>query len=834
MTQNKQIMSIRDLKQWLCWRWDERDGKPTKVPYSPLSGEKARTNDPDTWASFREAAHRRGNYDGIGFVFTEEDDFVGVDLDGCRDRESGAVERWALEIVDELDSYTEISPSGTGLHILLMGNWPEGRNRKGQIEVYDRGRFFTMTGRHLEGTPRTIESRQEQLLALGARVFGEAATSPNGHKMPRPESSNGLTDQEILQKAASSRSGEKFRRLLAGDTSDYSSASEADQAYCSLLAFWTGPDPARIDDLFRQSGLYREKWERPDYRERTIKKALEGKAEFYEPKAQAKLKRSGLRDNAYNALFGEVPHAPPFPVEALPPACRRFAEEAARAIGCPVDLVAVPMLALLAAGVGNSRVVELKRGWTESATLFLAVVQPPGGKKTPAAKAALSPVWKRQVDLKREYREEREAYEEEHRRWEAERKEATRSGKEAPPPPREPVMVRTVVEDVTVEALAVVLDANPRGVLVYRDELTAWINSMDMYKGGRGSDRQVWLSLWSNSPMSVDRKGKPEPMIIERPWVSVVGSIQPKVLSEISNDREDGLLDRFLFAYPEPFHAPLSDDEISAAAEYGVKNLYDGLSELTMPESNGEPFPGRVGLAPESWKLFKEFSDSLTTEACELGFPRELAGAWSKLEACLARLALILCLSRVVENGAPERVEPEDMLNAWKIVGYFKPHTKRVYARVRGESPQDLFAAELEAFLSERGGEWEGEPAELREAFEKRESEAVPAQPAELSKMVFEVAGHSPSLKAQRGWGKKEGRSRRILRLTLERPVDRVVPVNPGAGKGNGVYGDTRNNPEVRTVSGNENEPLDAQLEDFVRMGSEVGSNAEEDPGVDF
>src|SRR5215207_9094389 len=126
--------NIRDLRQWLCWRTEERDGKPTKVPYSPLTGEKANSTDPETWASYEEAvsAYREHGYDGIGFVFTPEDDLCGVDLDGCLDPETGEIESWAQEIIEELNSYTEISPSGRGIHVLLRGSLPAGRNRKGR------------------------------------------------------------------------------------------------------------------------------------------------------------------------------------------------------------------------------------------------------------------------------------------------------------------------------------------------------------------------------------------------------------------------------------------------------------------------------------------------------------------------------------------------------------------------------------------------------------------------------------------------------------------------------------------------------------------------------
>src|ERR687894_2000687 len=198
--------SMSDLRQWLCWHSVERNGKPTKIPYSPLTGQRASSTTQETWAGYEEAvrACKEHGYGGIGFVFTPEDDLCGVDLDGCLDPESGEIEPWAQEVIEELDSYTEISPSGTGVHILVRGELPEGRNRKGRFEAYDRGRYFTVTGRHLSGTPPSIEGRQQQLERVVRRAFGEE--SANGHSRPvtAPErENNGRSDEEVIEKARS-------------------------------------------------------------------------------------------------------------------------------------------------------------------------------------------------------------------------------------------------------------------------------------------------------------------------------------------------------------------------------------------------------------------------------------------------------------------------------------------------------------------------------------------------------------------------------------------------------------------------------------------------------
>jgi hypothetical protein len=151
----------------------------------------------------------------------------------------------------------------------------------GDFEVYDQARYFTITGRPIQGTPSTIEPRQAELKQVLEFVFGDPAPPA---VRSRPAEPVDVDDRELLEGAFASRSGAEFRRLYDGDTTGYPSHSEADLALCRMLSFWTGRDAARIDRLFRSSGLMRDKWERADYRERTIQTAIEGTSEVYRPR----------------------------------------------------------------------------------------------------------------------------------------------------------------------------------------------------------------------------------------------------------------------------------------------------------------------------------------------------------------------------------------------------------------------------------------------------------------------------------------------------------------------------------------------------------------------
>jgi putative DNA primase/helicase len=264
---------LRSRRQWVVWRAEQRDGKPTKVPYRARDPRvRASTTDARTWGSFDQAAAavESGRAEGPGFVFDGLDPYTGVDLDECRDPETGEAHPTAAAIIGELDSYSEASPSGAGVHVIVRAQLGGGRCRRGPVELYDQGRYFTMSGERLLGTPAAVMSRQREVDALRARLFPPAERVTR-IRLQRPFAAD---DEELLRSAFAARNGSDVERLYRGDASGYASPSEADLALCSHLAFWTGGDAARVDALFRSSGLMRDKWERPDYRERTLAVAL--------------------------------------------------------------------------------------------------------------------------------------------------------------------------------------------------------------------------------------------------------------------------------------------------------------------------------------------------------------------------------------------------------------------------------------------------------------------------------------------------------------------------------------------------------------------------------
>jgi hypothetical protein len=302
---------IQRRRRWSLWRYELRQDKRgrwkwTKVPYqavSPppdeLAWPRAKSNDASTWWSYDaalEAYLETPGWDGIGFFLGG--DYAGVDCDKCVGPQ-GVIDPWADEVVRQMRSYTEISPSDTGLKILLLGKLPEGRRQSrgptSRVEMYAETRFFAMTGNWLNGTPRTVEPRHQELAQLHARIFPEKqpVAKSKVEKAVRPESNDrvplGADDQRIVYKARSAHNGDSFRRLY--DDGDWEgegfpSQSEADFSLCARLAFWCHGDPEVIDRLFRQSALYREKWDdrrgSQTYGERTVQGAVAGQSTFYD------------------------------------------------------------------------------------------------------------------------------------------------------------------------------------------------------------------------------------------------------------------------------------------------------------------------------------------------------------------------------------------------------------------------------------------------------------------------------------------------------------------------------------------------------------------------
>ncbi len=245
---------LQALPQWVGWRLAHRDGKPTKVPMRPDGAGPASAIDPATWGTIDQAldAARRYKYSGVGFVFTAEDPYTGIDLDKCRDPQTGELADWAAEIVRQFpDAYVEASPSETGIHIITRGVAPHNGKTPyegGAVELYDRSRYFTITGR---GTATgQLPDHQHAIDALARRIF----PAPEPKRTPAafaPEL--GMDAQEIRSLASRASNGPEIDALFYGDMCGRPGESEARGALILLFIFYTR-DPGLLEQLLRASG----------------------------------------------------------------------------------------------------------------------------------------------------------------------------------------------------------------------------------------------------------------------------------------------------------------------------------------------------------------------------------------------------------------------------------------------------------------------------------------------------------------------------------------------------------------------------------------------------
>ncbi len=284
-----------------------------------------------------------------------------------------------------------------------------------------------------------------------------------------------------------------------------------------------------------------------------------------------------------------LPAADEFPTEVFPASLELFAREAAEAVGCPVDYFGLPMLAIAGGAIGASKALAVKKGYVQRGLLYGAIVGPPGDAKSPALSMVAGPLHDAQHRAWELYKQEKLVHE-------SDCAKAKQDGKEKPAPP---LLRRVHTDDATTESLGPILQRNPRGVSMIKDELAAWVTAANQYKGGRGSDRQFWLSNWAGVPACIDRKGVQEPLIIPYPFVCVLGGIQPDVLEVLADPRgrADGSVDRILFAYPDARRAAewtweeVADDVIAPWRE-----TVQALLDLNME-------PGAHGLRPHTHQV---------------------------------------------------------------------------------------------------------------------------------------------------------------------------------------------------------------------------------------
>jgi hypothetical protein len=398
----------------------------------------------------------------------------------------------------------------------------------------------------------------------------------------------------------------------------------------------------------------------------------------------------------------------PFPVEALPGPAAEFVRQGALALGCDPSYLALFVLPVLASAIGNSRTIRLKRGWTEPALVWSAVVGDSGTLKTPAFQVALGYLFERQRRLKQEHDRKAAEYQNEMLSYRERQKAKGGEGVNPGDAPEEPRLLRIVTTDTTIEKLAEILENNPRGLVLARDELACWLGSFTRYKGkAGGTDAPHWLELFRAGDLIIDRKtAERRTVFVRRGNVSVTGGIQPVVLARaLTQDLLDcGLGSRLLLAMPPRLAKRWTELEIVPDVRRSYESLLEGLFGLQMAKDRrGDLCPRAVRLSPEAKGEWVAFYDDWAQE--QAAAEGELAAAFSKLEGYAARFALIHHVAdrvaRLEEDSDP--VGAASVRAGVTLCRWFAAEARRVYATL-SESEDERATRRLVEWVQARGG----------------------------------------------------------------------------------------------------------------------------------
>ena len=679
---------LRDTGRFCCWRYEDRSGKRTKIPFHPNTGQTARSNDPGSFVSFKDAVRADG-YDGLGIgIFNG---LCAVDLDDCI-TDSGYIRQPAADIIQLMHSYTEISPGGNGIHILFRADgfvYDSTRyyimNHKSGIEVYVAGatnKYVTVTGDIPEGIRFPFGDRSRELTELLERYMRRPEAD---HGVNGTNAANGAiprTDAELITQAIRNYA---FRKLWNGDISGYQSQSEADLALCRQLAFWLGKDPERVDRVFRKSKLMRPKWDerhgRDTYGAITIQKAIEGCTDVYTP-PQPKVFQPIL------PLKQQDCDLPPFPVDCLPAVMKDYVEAVAVHSQTSADMAAVIGIGVLAVCLQGKFLVQGTPGYEEPLSLYTVVIAAPGERKSSVMREMTKYLYDYEKDYNetrepeiRKNRQERESLE---RRIEGLQDKLRKAGddeteaelsylegelEELP----EMRSVRFFADDCSSEALTSLL-ANNGGIF---SVISTEGGIFDIMAGRYSSKTNidVWLKGHCGDAIRVDRLGR-EPEYIPHPALSAILSIQPSVLDEIMSNTTmtgRGLIARFLYASPPSrigsriFCSPAVPENVGKAYKEMVYRL------MAIPKSDED----RILVLSE--RATEIISDYFTEHETFLAGEGQLISDWgAKYIGAVLRIAGLL---HVAEHGDElEDIPSEIMRRAIEIGKYFLAHSTYAYS----------------------------------------------------------------------------------------------------------------------------------------------------------
>jgi hypothetical protein len=754
---------LRAAKKWICWRFEDRNGRETKVPCRPGDGREVSVQDSPAWVAFDFAmrqARVRNDVDGIGWVFADGGGVVGIDLDDCL-QPDGSLSEFARGVLQRFPrTYCEISPSGTGVKMWLKGALPIQPAKTGRkiprlgVEVYCRGRYFTLTGNRLidaasgrnEADPPELVDFSEEL----ERWFRELFPSEQAAGQASAIRAEGVPAEvaEIVAKASAARNGDSFRRLWSGDLSEHADDhSAADQALANMLAFWCGNDARRVDEVFRASGLMRPKWEtRQDYRTATIRKAIAACLEPFDWSRKPKVQQSrpsqlqqpqaGQRDGEQAVVPAPWPELVPLaaadPPEIEPDDFPAPFNDIVRVVAesgeTPAAMAGLTLLGILAVAAQRKFQVRSDGQHCEALSLYCLTAMAPGERKSSILRILRQPLtaWEtaRREELTpliRERAAERKAAEariavlqtkaakvdDSTQRQDLVR-EIVALQNELPEVPAFPMLT---MSDVTLEALAVEMSRQDERMGVVADEGGIFEILAGLYS--RGVPKlDLALQGFDGGEVRVVRSGK-DAITLLRPSLSMVLTVQPSVLQEVSENkafRGRGLIQRFIFAVPKgrlgyrqlPENPMAVPERLSQMWQRVVSGL---LNQEQQRDDAGQPVARTITLEPAAATVWKAFQREMEPTMQPGGRWAFETGWASKFPGAVARIAAVmhggLCSGRGVEPDSMP-ISAELMQKAVSLAGKLEKHALAAFS-LAGLNDDEKLALKIARWLQARG-----------------------------------------------------------------------------------------------------------------------------------
>lgn len=712
---------LRTIPHWVMWKKEKVDGKETKVPYQ-TSGNHAASNKPDTWTdcstAFSAYQASRGGFDGIGLCLTE-DTPTGIDLDNCRCPAFPSTEiiaPWAQDVIKKFDSYTETSPSGRGIRIFVKdGKLPEvGRKKKlpqyagancrqdaiPAFEIYQTGRYLTVTGNHIAGTPKQIMSRPEAVVSIHKEIFG-TGKDKGAEKKTQPRTF--MNVGEILERAFNSKNGDQIRTLYNGDHSAYPSQSEADMALCSHLAFWLGKDAVAVDVAFRASDLFRPKWDKKHhsdgstYGQWTIEKAIEGCRETYTGGGD---RAQGTSQTEWEkpVMFGSI-ETPEIPANILPGILGEYCK-AVSAVSQTPEAMSVAMALSTIATCVQKRLEVASPTHTEPLSLWTLIGSDPGTRKSAVVNALTYPLsqWEKELAeiLKPEISRVKHTIDVNQERVKHLKQKASKSDDPAVrdtclieitnienTTPEPLVVPRLYTDDTTPEKLANLLCVNKERMAVISDEGGTFEVLSGLYSNGK-SNINTYLKSHAGMPVRVDRQlGS---VILEKPALSFGLAVQPQIIADLAHGnkarlRGNGMLARFLYFIPKSnvgTRDVRSSYVIPESLNVAYQNLvFQLLSIPALSDEQGNERPRMLTLSPDALDAWLQFSAYVESKQGDNHEFHSIQDWTAKLPGAALRIAGILHVSEYLERTAV--ITLDTMERALDLCELLIPHAKAAF-----------------------------------------------------------------------------------------------------------------------------------------------------------